>query len=288
MTDISNQLGRADSIESDVPEVKLDDNSTIETEDTQDLSALDAFNEDTDHEDNAQPDSEPEEILSPPKQSFRELRKQAEEDRRIAQEAQRQRDEAYRLLQMIDNNLRNQQAPQKTVEEDSFDINSLDDEDYANNKVLKKIIKQQYKQYQDLKNEVETSKKSSYSMAVEARIRSEYPDYTSIVSDDNIQRLKEEKPFIFRTIANIKDPYEQAVAAYEATVGINGNTTNQYSREDMQMARNKSKPRPSSAIPPKKKESTLDKIDSYGNMTQKEEYDLYEDTKRKAGWGIYG
>lgn len=50
----------------------------------------------------------------------------------------------------------------------------------------------------------------------EERAALKYPDFAQVVSQENIDKLKREKPRLFNTLAAYKeDPYEQALAAYE-------------------------------------------------------------------------
>ena len=286
MTDVTHKItsGAADNIQTDMEEVRISPDVNLapdEQGDPIEVEAIEAVEEVSTLNYDTPPDTEDETSTENERvrQSWKELR---EEGRRTKVE----RDEAIRLLKMIDeNNRRNQ--PQNKKEEDNFDINSLSDEEYSDNKVLKKVIRQQQSEYKRLKEDVSHNLQVSYQRDVEHRLNSRYPDYESIVTNDNLERLKYERPSMFKSISHNPDVYDQAVSAYEAIRDFGIYKPKTFSREDSQMAKNKGKPKQSPVIPPKKKDSSLDRIDSYGNPTQREQDELFEDTKRKAGWGVY-
>lgn len=215
------------------------------------------------------------------KKSFRELREQKEQ-------LKRERDEALRMLQFVEKNLSQKSQPKVEAEDEDFNIDSLQDDEYTDNKKLKKILKSQKKSYAQLEEKLQQTAQRNYQQTVEARIRAEFPDYKDVVSDENIAQLRDSKPSIFRSLSYNPDMYEQAAGAYEAIKEFGIYKPNTYSREDAQLARNLAKPKPVSSVGVQKKSSPLDSLSAYEHGLSKEDADrLYADTKKKAGWGNY-
>ena len=280
MRDITGQLLSAVDVDPTPAPVKEPEAPEIEETDAENVS-LDEAHAAPEQEEHVE--EAPEE--TPAQQSWKQLREKAQR----ADDLQRERDEAYRMLQFVEKNMYGQQKKEaQPVEEEEFDINSLPDEEYTDNKQLKRILKQQNKHYKKIQEDLERSKKSSYVTNVESRIRSEFGDFKDVVSAENVEKLKQQKPHIFKSLSYNPDLYEQAVGAYEAIRDFGIYKSNKYAREDYQLERNANKPRSAAAISPQKKASPLDNLKSYEYGLSKEDSErLYEDTKKKAGWGLY-
>jgi hypothetical protein len=185
-----------------------------------------------------------------PQESFSKLRESKDK-------AIRERDEAYRLLKQYEDN----KAPQQVVSDDSDDDIGLESEDYAHGKHLSKVdkkvkkLEQQLKQYQQ----------QSSAMTVEARILSQFPDYSSVVSDDNIAQLREEFPEMAQTLHSSTDFYSKAVSTYKLIkkLGISPDST--YDNEKAVVQRNASKPRSVASIAPQQSDSPLTKANAFQN-----------------------
>ena len=270
MLDITNQvLSKTGSVEE-----KPDTEVEIEETDGENVSVDEA-------QASAQDNEEVEQEETPAQRSWKELRAQAEEGKKTKKELA----EAYRLLQMMQQQQQQYKQPQAPapVEEEEFDFNSLPDEEYTDNKQLKKILKQQQKYYKKLEDNFQKSQKQTYLTSVESRIRSEFPDFNEVVSADNVEVLKEKRPSIFKSLSYNPDTYEQAVGAYEAIKEFGIYKPNNYQREEYQMAKNLNKPKASSSIGTQKKKSALDDISRYNNPSSDDLKTFYEDAIIKSG-----
>lgn len=216
---------------------------------------------------------------TPAQKSWRELRTQAEEGKRT----KKQLDEAYRLLNMLEQNIKDQEQEKPREPEEEFNINALPDEEYADNKQLKRILKHQEKRYQKLQKEIENNKKSSYQASVESRVRYEVPDFKDVVSAENVEKLKESRPHIFKSLSYNPDLYEQAMGAYEAIKEFGIYKSNKNTREDYQLQNNLNKPRSAASIGPQKKKSAIDEIGKYNNPSSADLRPFYEDAVKKSG-----
>lgn len=216
--------------------------------------------------------------------SWRELAAQAEDGKRARQEL----GEAYRLMRMMQQQQMNpsqnqQQQYQQQNFDEEIDFNSLRDDEFSDNKTLKKIIHQQNKQLQKLEQNWKNSNKQSYQQIVETRIRSEYPDFQSIVSSENVEKLRQKKPYIFNSISANQDLYEQAVGAYDAIKEFGIAKPTVPDRKQMQFNDNQGKPRASATIGTQERSSVMDDIGKYNYPTEEQKEALRRDMYEKQG-----
>lgn len=125
------------------------------------------------------------------------------EARRKMQESEREK----QILQEELNRLRSQTKQEKDY--------GIKDDDLAEGKHLKSL----YKEIDNLKSELERSKAAT----VEDRLQMKYPDFSDVVTKENIELLKQTEPELAESIYHSPDPYKQAVAAYKLLkkVGVN-------------------------------------------------------------------
>lgn len=142
--------------------------------------------------------------------NFAELRKQREEDRRRAEEAERRANELFELLK--------QSTGAKTKEErDELgeEIAKYSSEDLATiGNVDKKIdhkFKKKDKEVASVRQELADLK----AQIEEQKFRARYPDLEEVLSPDNIELLKKEDPEIAQMISGMKNTQEQAALAYK-------------------------------------------------------------------------
>lgn len=221
---------------------------------------------------------------TPAQKSWRELERQAEEGKR----AKKELEQAYALLRMIEEQktAKNNQPPTPQDLEEEFNIDNLPDDEYTDNKQLKKILKQYRKDYQKLQKEMETNKKTTYQSQVESAIRQEFPDFREVVSHENVEKLKQLKPYIYRSLSSNPDLYEQAAAAYDAIKDFGIYKPKEFDRDKYQFDKNMSKPRAVATMPAQKKKSTLEDLSRYNNPSQEDLKALYEDAVKKSGRSI--
>lgn len=131
--------------------------------------------------------------------NFAELRRQKEAAERRAQASERQIEE---MLQIMKN-----QQPQQQKKEGEEEV--LLDDDLPTVKHVKKRISKESKA---LKSEVDTLK----SQLQEMRFKAEYPDLDEVLSEENIELLKREKPKVAKILSTMPDGSpEQIALAYD-------------------------------------------------------------------------
>lgn len=196
-------------------------------------------------------------------QNWRMMRDRMESAERRAQDLER----------MIQMNMNQQQNTKMQVvdDEDDFDIS---DDTYIEGKHLKKYIKTLKK---DLKETKEKVSKYNQEMAVsnaEWKLKSQFSDFDQVVSSSNLEKLKLDKPALFRSIMSTPDIYDQGYAAYEMIKSA-GYASNNYEEQNRRIEDNKSKPRSSATTAAQTAETPMARIGDYDRRI------LTEDRKRQ-------
>jgi len=76
----------------------------------------------------------------------------------------------------------------------------------------------------------------------QSTLKLRYPDYDDIVTSENIEILKNQKPELAATLASASDPYAQAVAVYDALKMIGADVPKRNSLEKEKALKNAQKP----------------------------------------------
>ncbi len=136
-------------------------------------------------------------------------------------EMRRQREKDKERMEALEREIQSLKKP-ATVEEENFGFN---DDDLIEGKHLKDL-KREIKQ---LRSELKQKEVAS----MDDRLQMKYPDYTQIVSVENVELLKQNEPELAKSLAYMSDPYEQAVAAYKLLkrLGINKQDSNPVERK---------------------------------------------------------
>lgn len=199
-----------------------------------------------------------------PKESSAEMNFKAMRDRAEASERR-----AAELERMIQANLnQNQQSTKiEIAEEDDFDFN---DDSYVEGKQFKKYVKGLKKQLVETKQQMKEFKEQSSVANAEMRLKSEFPDFNTVVSQANLQKLAENKPVLYRSIMANQDIYDKGYAAYEM-IKSSGMYSDAYSEQDKRLEENKSKPRSSATVAPQTSDTPLSRVGDYDRRILSEE-----------------
>lgn len=182
----------------------------------------------------------PEQHKQSAQESWKELRNKAEQ-------AQRERDEAVRLLQQIQQNQERQNAKpaQEEVEEDlSF---SVEEDALVEGKHLSKVNKQIKK----LENQLKQYEQQASLNSTEVKLKTTYPDFDTIVTKENLENLRNTYPEIASTINSSQDIYAKAVSAYTMIkkLGI-ATPVDTFQDDKAQAQKNALKPKPLASVSP--------------------------------------
>jgi hypothetical protein len=205
------------------------------------------------HDDNTQSgvNHDDEAMVSHPKKSNEE--KNFAALRQKAEKAEYERDLALKRLQELE-----QQS------EESDDL-SIDDEDIADGKHLKKIQKSTAREFKKLKEELYTYKRQAELASTEARIKSTYHDFDDIVNADNLAALRESHPALATSIQSSPDLYTQAVTAYTMIKNLGLAPDKQQVAEKQRAHNNLYKPRPATSVSPQQGDNPLTRANAFAD-----------------------
>lgn len=180
--------------------------------------------------------------------------------------AERERDEAIQFAEQLKNQYK-QPKQQVEIEEEDDDI-QIGQDDLAEGKHLKSLNKK----YKDLKKELNSYKQITAQQQqeqqlalTEARLKSKFPDFDSIVSSENLDKFRVQHPEIFNTISSSQDIYSKAVSAYTMIKNLGINKDDSYLSEKAKAQINSAKPKPMNSIAPQRGSSPLSQANAFEN-----------------------
>lgn len=190
----------------------------------------------------------PEPYKPDPQASFRALREKSDR-------LERERNEAVARAEQLESNALKYQRP---VEDEDFD---LGDDDLAEGKHLSKVSKK----IKRLESELNQYKQQSVSTAAELRLKAQYPDFDSVVSKDNIERLKLQHPEIAQTLLSSHDLYSTSVSAYTIIKRLGIHQEDAYAADRALAQKNAAKPRPLVSMSSQQGDSPLSHANAFAN-----------------------
>jgi len=107
---------------------------------------------------------------------------------------------------------------------------------------------------------------------IEDRLKLHYPDYAEVLSNENIELLKQTEPELAMSISHIPDPYNQAVAAYKLLKKVNPKKVDSNALEKKKAMENSQKPVSVQAVT---KQSAIGNAHVFENGLTKELKDQY-------------
>lgn len=182
--------------------------------------------------------------------NFRAIREKAER-------AERERDEALKLVR----ELAAQQKPQEQAQEepDTFGINP---DDIVEGKHLSKVGKE----IKELKKQLAFYQQQTSLTATEAKLKSQFPDFDSVVSKENLETFNMAYPELAQTLNSTQDLYTKAASAYKMIkqFGVYKSEP-QFDLEKETAKKNVAKPRPLASVSPQQGDSPLSRANAFAN-----------------------
>ena len=177
--------------------------------------------------------------------NFAALRKAKDNAERAKDSAERERDAYFKKLQEIDQ----QQAAAKAAAPPKPE---LGDDDLAEGRHIK-----------ELRKEIESYKQQMYKTTVETRIKSNFPDFDSVVTTNTVEKLNMAYPELAATLSASGDLYNTAASAYTMIkkLGLYDGRDHESNRETVH--KNSTKPRPLSSVSPQQGESPLSHANAF-------------------------
>jgi len=188
-----------------------------------------------------------------PQESFAELKRQK-------LQLERERDEAIRRARELEESYTKKVTPQQQEQPEDLDINLAPD-DLAEGKHLSKVDKR----IKNLEKELNTYKKQTAAMTVEAKLKSQFPDFYEVVTQSNIEQFAASHPEIAGTLNSSQDLYATAVSAYKLIkkFGIYQDPT--VEQDKIRVQKNAAKPRPLNSIAPQQGDSPLGRANAFAD-----------------------
>lgn len=118
--------------------------------------------------------------------------------------------------------------------EETEDNLSIEDDDLVDGRVVKKL----YSEIKTLRKSYEQEKLSS----IPDRLRSKFSDFDQVVTQENIEKLKNNEPELYSSITSGSDLYAKGVAAYKTLKSLGLVEKDPYEEEKRIVKQNHSKP----------------------------------------------
>lgn len=191
-------------------------------------------------------------------------KKQEENWRQIRQRLDAYERERVEFKQYLEN-MQPKNAPQP--QEDEIDIR---DGEFVEGQTVKKYIKDLNKKLEETKKELHQIKSQSSEVTAEMRLKQEFPDYYSVVTEDNIRSLATFKPALYRSIMASPDLYDRGYSAYEM-IKNSGLGQERYPEVDKKIEENRNKPKSAASLNAQVSDSPLSKANDYDRRVLTEE-----------------
>jgi hypothetical protein len=128
------------------------------------------------------------------------------------------------------------------------------------------------KEVKELKEQL----KHTTTITTESRIKTNHPDFDTVVTKDNIDILRESYPEVAATLNSSPDLYTKAVAAYTMIKKL-GIVSVDYSQDHEKIDRNLKKPRPTSSLSSNESSSPLSQVNLFSQpLTEEVRKQIYK------------
>lgn len=162
---------------------------------------------------------------------------------RVLREAKERLERENEELRARSDRYRNYEEPKAKVLEEEDDIDIKADE-LVEGKQLVKVKRE----LNAIKRELSSYKSQSTEKITEARIKSEFPDFNSVVTQHNIQMLNAAYPEAGKILGESSDLYSKAVTAYQMIKTFGIDQPEQYNPVKEKIEAIKAKPRSSFSV----------------------------------------
>ena len=188
--------------------------------------------------------------------------------REKAERAERERDELARRFQEMELQRHQYQKPtQQPMEEEGLGIG---DSEIAEGKHLSKMDRKINKIQQQFDQRLQQQQQEYARALTQAQIKSQYPDFDYVVSQDNVAVLEARYPEIAKTLGSSNDLYSTAVSAYTMIKKLGIMPDEVQVQEKAQLMKNIAKPKPMASLSPQQGDSPLSKANAFANGLTKE------------------
>jgi len=196
------------------------------------------------------PEKQPSPVV--PQDSWKTLREKAERAERRAEELERM------ILE----------AQSKSSEPEEDLSVSVEDDSLVEGKHLSKVNKK----IQRLEKQIEQYERQSKTNSAEWLLKTKYPDFDAVVTEENLHNLRSMYPEVAHTVNSSSDLYSKAVAAYTMIKKLGIAPQEDVYKQEKELAqRNAAKPKSLASISPQQGDSPLSKANAFANGSFTEE-----------------
>lgn len=192
-----------------------------------------------------------------PAESFKQLKEAKEREERERYRVERERDEYAKRLRELEEKVQKQSVAEP---DDDYSI-TINPDDLVEGKHLSKVDKK----IKHLERQLQQYEQQTKLATVEARIKSQYPDFDSVVTKEHIATLQQQYPELAHTLNASNDLYATAVSAYTMIKRFGIAQNQQQVQEVERVQRNAAKPRPLTSVSPQQGESPLARANAFAN-----------------------
>jgi hypothetical protein len=171
--------------------------------------------------------------------------------RKMADQAARERDDALRRLNEIEN---------KKVESRDEDF-SVRDDDLVEGKHLAKYAKK----IKQLEEQQEQYMRQSSESNAEVRLKNQFPDFDKVMTLENVQSLSMAYPELAKAINSSSNLYDKASSAYTLIKKFGIYEEHPYEAEKQRAIANSTKPRPLTSVSPQQGDSPMQRANAFAN-----------------------
>jgi len=168
--------------------------------------------------------------------NMRVMRERAESAERRAQDLERM---------MMQNSARDSQL--QKVEQEVDDTPDISDDNYIEGKQLKKYVRSLRQELKSTKQQFEEERKQLALSTAEMRLKSQFEDFNTVVTKENLEKLARQKPSLYNSIIATKDVYDQGYSAYDM-IKASGIANDNYESVDRRIEENRNKPKSASTL----------------------------------------
>lgn len=208
-----------------------------------------------------------------PQESFQELRQRAEQ-------AERERNEALGFIRQLEQMAYQQQVQTQHHAEPVPEQSSYSDDDIIEGRHLKAEFSHLKKELEAQRRYMEEARKMAEVNSVENKLRTKYNDFDSVVTYENIQKLRELKPEIAASLHQTQDLFNKAAATYTILKDLGIARSQTFNDDHIKAQNNLNKPKAASSIAPA---SQLAHASSFsGDLTEDRKRQIWEQMQQNA------
>lgn len=204
-----------------------------------------------------------------PQQSFQEMRLKNEQ-------LQRERDEARRVIQQIEQYALQQQQQAPPQKQEEVYTSDYDDDEIVEGRHLKNEIGAIKKEFSNYKQKHEQWLAEQQQQYIVNQLKAKYNDFDKVVTYENCAKLRELKPEIASTLNQSADVYNKASATYTLLKELGIYQEDAINPDIQKAQQNAAKPKGIASVSPQRGDSPLSHASAFaGDLSDMDRRKIY-------------